>query len=300
VFSLLPNTHTSPTKNYTLSLHDALPICFVQEYQVDIHPEKLKQWSISPQDIVDVLQKTNKETGAQTLEINQAEYIIRGLGYIKSIKDIEETVVFSDDNKPVKIKDLAEVDLGPSPRRGILDKEGAEVVGGVVVARYGENPMQVLKEIKKQVNTVSEGLPQKTLADGTVSKLEIVPFYDRSELIEETVDTLNEALILELLITCLVVLFLIRNLKASMLISSVLTLEVLLVFIGMKFGGVDDNIVALSGIAIAIGSMVDIGIVLVENSVEFIEKNKLLKKPKPISTVVLEATKKVSEPLFTT
>lgn len=273
---------------------------YVKEYQVDIDPEKLRQWKIRPQDILEVLKKTNQETGAQTLEINQAEYIIRGLGYIKSLEDIEETVIFSDQNRAIKIKDVAAVNLGPAPRRGILDKEGAEAVGGVVVSRYGENPMKVLQNIKEKVSLVSAGLPSKTLADGTVSKLEIVPFYDRSELIEETIDTLNDALILEILITCLVVLFLIRNLKASMLISSMLPLAVLMVFIAMKLGGVDANIVALSGIAIAIGSMVDIGIVLVENSIEFIEKNKLRNQPKSITKVVLEATQEVSGAVITT
>lgn len=272
---------------------------YVREYHVDIDPEKLRQWQINPKDILEVLRKANKETGAQTIEMNQAEYIVRGLGYIKSIEDIEETVVFSKANTPVKIKDVANVALGPAPRRGILDKEGAEVVGGVVVARYGENPMKVIQNVKEKVNILSNGLPSKILADGTESKLEIVPFYDRSELIEETVDTLNEALTIEILITCLVVLFLIRNFKASLLISSMLPLAVLLVFIAMKFGGVDANIVALSGIAIAIGSMVDIGIVLVENSMEFMEKNKKLKQPKPIRSVVLDATKEVSGAIIT-
>jgi len=273
---------------------------YVQEYQVDIDPEKLRQWSVHPREVVEVIQKTNREIGAQTIEINQAEYIVRGLGYIKSIEDIEETVVFNKDNRSVKIKDIAEVNLGPAPRRGVLDKEGAEVVGGVVVVRYGENPMKVLNHIKEQVQLVSDGLPRKTLADGTESKVEIVPFYDRSQLIEETVETLNQALLLEILITCLVVIFLIRNFRASLLISSMLPIAVLMVFIGMKLGGVDANIVALSGIAIAIGSMVDIGIVLVENSVEFIEKNKLLKQPKPTSQVVLEATHEVSGAIITT
>lgn len=273
---------------------------YVQEYQIDIDPEKLRQWNLHPQQIVEVLNKTNKEVGAQTIEINQAEYIIRGLGYIKSIEDIEETVVFAENNQAVKVKDLAQVNLGPAPRRGLLDKEGAEVVGGVVVARYGENPMQVIEDVKERVKTVSEGLPSKTLADGTISKLEIVPFYDRSELIQETVNTLNEALILEILITSLVILFLIRNFKASMLISSSLPIAVLLVFIGMKFVGVEANIVALSGIAIAIGSMVDIGIVLVENSIEFIEKNKKLENPLPIHKVVLQATNEVSGAIITT
>lgn len=273
---------------------------YVREYQVDIDPEKLRQWQINPQDILEVLRKTNKETGAQTIEINQAEYIVRGLGYIKSIEDIEETVVFSKNNTPIKIKDVANVELGPAPRRGILDKEGAEVVGGVVVARYGENPMKVIQNIKNRIETIASGLPSKILPDGTESKLEIVPFYDRSELIEETVNTLNEALTIEILITCLVILFLIRNFRASMLISSMLPLAVLLVFITMKLGGVDANIVALSGIAIAIGSMVDIGIVLVENSIEFIEKNKKLERPKPIHKVILEATKEVSSAIITT
>lgn len=273
---------------------------YIQEYQVDIDPEKLRQWQIKPQDIVEVLQQTNKETGAQTIEINKAEYIVRGLGYIKSISDIEETVVFIDGTTPVYIKDVANVNLGPAPRRGILDKEGAEVVGGVVVARYGENPMQVIENVKERIHTISSGLPSKTLADGTVSKLEIVPFYDRSELIEETIDTLDEALTLEILITCLVILFLIRDFRASMLISIMLPLAVLLVFIAMKLGGVDANIVALSGIAIAIGSMVDIGIVLVEVAIQHIEINKERAVPKPLRKVILKATTEVRGAIITT
>lgn len=134
---------------------------YVQEYQVDIDPDQLRQFGIHPQDIVEVLRKTNKETGAQTIEINQAEYIIRGLGYIKSIEDLEETLVFTENNRSIQIKDIAHVDIGPAPRRGILDKEGAEVVGGVVVARHGENPCRFWKRSKPKLKKYRKGFPKR-------------------------------------------------------------------------------------------------------------------------------------------
>lgn len=248
---------------------------YVQEYQIDVDPEKMRQYNIGLSAIVKAVKESNQDIGAQTLEINQAEYLVRGLGYVKSVEDIENAVVTSENFTSIRIKDIANVNLGPQARRGILDKEGAEVVGGVVVARYGANPLEVINNVKDQIADLSSGLPSKTLSDGRTSQITIVPFYDRSELIKETLYTLNEALILEILITILVIIVMVFNLRASILISGLLPVAVLMVFITMKLFNVDANIVALSGIAIAIGTMVDVGVILAENMIRHIESEKL-------------------------
>ncbi|MFT5761792.1 MAG: Cu(I)/Ag(I) efflux system membrane protein CusA/SilA, partial [Polaribacter sp.] len=251
---------------------------YVQEYQIDVNPELMRQYNIGLSQVVKAVKESNKDIGAQTLEINQAEYLVRGLGYIKSISDIENAVVVSKDFVSIKIKDIAKVALGPAARRGILDKEGAEVVGGVVVARYGANPMEVINNVKEKMNELSAGLPSKILKDGRTSQVTIIPFYDRSELIKETLGTLNEALTLEILITILVIMIMVFNLRASILISGLLPVAVLMVFIAMKTFNVDANIVALSGIAIAIGTMVDVGVILSENIIRHLdEENEKLK-----------------------
>ncbi|MFT7627537.1 MAG: Cu(I)/Ag(I) efflux system membrane protein CusA/SilA, partial [Ulvibacter sp.] len=245
---------------------------YVQEYQVDVNPELMRQYNIGLQQVVKAVKESNKDIGAQTLEINQAEYLVRGLGYVKSISDIENAVVTSEDYTSIKIKDIGKVSLGPTARRGILDKEGAEVVGAVVVARYGANPMEVINSVKEKIKELSAGLPSKTLSDGRISQITIVPFYDRSELIQETLGTLSEALSLEILITILVIILMVFNLRASVLISGLLPVAVLMVFIAMKLFGVDANIVALSGIAIAIGTMVDVGVILSENIIRHLDE----------------------------
>lgn len=245
---------------------------FVQEYQVDVKPEALKAFNVGLDAVVMAVKNSNRDVGAKTLEINQAEYLVRGLGYIKSLADLEESVVTVAGNTPVRIKDLAVVSLGPAERRGILDKSGAEVAGGVVVARYGSNPLQVINDLKEKIREVTPGLPSKVLADGTVSQLTIVPFYDRSTLIHETLGTLEEALNQEVIITILVIVVMVLNLRASILISSLLPVAILITFIAMRYAGVDANIVALSGIAIAIGTMVDLGIILSENIISHLEE----------------------------
>ncbi|WP_196885301.1 efflux RND transporter permease subunit [Aureivirga sp. CE67] len=269
---------------------------FVQEYQVDVNPNALQQYNISLAEVANAVKKSNKDVGAQTLEINNVEYIVRGLGYVESISDIENEVVVANENTPIRIKDIAKVQLGPAERRGILDKEGAEVVGGAVVARYGANPMEVIQNVKQKIESIGKGLPSKVLADGRTSQLTIVPFYDRTELIQETLETLNEALILEILITILVIVVMVMNLRASLLISSLLPISVLMVFIGMKLFHIDANIVALSGIAIAIGTIVDLGVILSENIIQHLEKyrNKL-----SINKIVYNATKEVSGAILT-
>ncbi|WP_062058168.1 efflux RND transporter permease subunit [Aquimarina longa] len=269
---------------------------YVQEYQVDVDPELMRQYNISLNHIVKAVKQSNRDIGAQTLEINQAEYLVRGLGYIKSIADIENAVVMSEEFTSIRIKDVANVSLGPATRRGILDKEGAEVVGGVVIARYGANPLEVITTVKNTIAELSTGLPSKQLKDGRISQLTIVPFYDRTELIQETLGTLKEALTLEILITFLVIIIMVFNLRASILISGLLPVAVLIVFIAMKLFDVDANIVALSGIAIAIGTMVDMGVILSENMIRHLYDNK---DNLPINTVIYNATAEVSGAILT-
>jgi Cu(I)/Ag(I) efflux system membrane protein CusA/SilA len=269
---------------------------YVQEYQIDIDPELMKQYGIGLEQIVKAVKRSNRDIGAQTLEINKAEYLVRGLGYIESLEDIKNTVVSSKGYTSLRIGDLAKVSLGPAERRGILDKEGAEVVGGVVVARYGSNPLEVIENVKDKIQELSAGLPSKVLSDGRTTQLTLVPFYDRTELIEETLGTLNEALTLEILITVLVIVIMVFNLRASILISGLLPVAVLMVFIAMKIFGVDANIVALSGIAIAIGTMVDVGVILSENIIRHLEENK---EKLPVNTVVYNASAEVSGAIVT-
>ncbi len=269
---------------------------YVQEYQVDVNPELMRQYNIGLHQVVKAVKESNKDIGAQTLEINQAEYLVRGLGYVKSISDIENAVVSSEDYTALRIKDIGKVSLGPATRRGILDKEGAEVVGAVVVARYGANPMEVINNVKEKIVELSAGLPTKVLPDGRTSQVTIVPFYDRTELIQETLGTLNEALTLEILITILVIIVMVFNLRASILISGLLPIAVLMVFIAMKIFNVDANIVALSGIAIAIGTMVDVGVILSENILRHLDENE---GKSPINTVVYNATAEVSGAILT-
>ena len=244
---------------------------FAKEYQVDINPDALKAYNVSVMDVMSAVRKSNLDIGAETIELNYVEYIIRGLGYVKSLNDLELSVVAVRGNVPVRIRDVAQVAFGPAPRRGGLDKGGSEAVGAVVVARYGSNPMEVINNVKEKIKEIESGLPQKSLPDGTVSKVTIIPFYDRSGLIRETIGTLESALSHEILISIIVIIVLVMNLRASLIVAGLLPLGVLITFILMRAFGIDANIVALSGIAIAIGVMVDIGIVDVENILRHLE-----------------------------
>ena len=240
---------------------------FVKEYQVDVDPEKLRVYGITLGQVMAAVRGSNLDVGAATLEINLAEYFVRGLGYLDNLDELELAVVSERNNVPVYLRDVARVNVGPAARRGILDKSGAEAVGGVVVARYGANPLEVINNVKDKIAELAPGLPKRELADGTISQVTVVPFYDRSELIRETIGTLEEALTLEILITAIVVILLLFNLRSSLLVAGTLPVAVLMCFIAMRYFGVDANIVALSGIAIAIGTMVDMGIVLTESMV---------------------------------
>ena len=291
---------------------------FVREYQIDVDPDAMRAYGVSFADVYRAVQSSNIDVGAKTMELNRVEYFIRGIGFIKGIADIEDSVIKVVDNVPVLVKDVAVVSHGPALRRGALDKEGAEAVGGVVVARYGDNPLAVIKNVKKKIAEISPGLPSKVHIDfskvtadqlrrfgdehdfvaydgsainqdawlnylrqtsvedrpkwTTMSQVNIVPFYDRTGLIYETLGTLYTALSEEILITIIVVILMVMHLRSSVLISGLLPLAVLMCFIAMKFFGVDANIVALSGIAIAIGTMVDMGIVICENILRHLDE----------------------------
>ena len=300
---------------------------FVQEYQIDVDPDAMRAAKVSLADVFQSVRMSNVDVGARTIEINKAEYVIRGLGFIEQVEDIEKTVVKVTDNVPITIKDVANVTLGPALRRGALDKAGAEAVGGVTVVRYGFNPLEAIKNVKKKIEEISPGLPTKVVIDWsrttpvqvgdwieslglsvdrnedvltslshastlnsqlvsqlrsmsreqwpswiTTSQVRVVPFYDRTGVIYETLGTLNTALSEEILVTIIVILVMVLHLRSSILISALLPLAVLMCFIAMKTFGVDANIVALSGIAIAIGTMVDMGIILCENILKHLDE----------------------------
>jgi Cu(I)/Ag(I) efflux system membrane protein CusA/SilA len=244
----------------------------VKEYQIDVNPDAMRAHRVTLPDVFEAVRRSNVDVGARTIELNRAEYVIRGLGFVKSVDDLKKAVLKVTDNVPITIKDVASVTLGPALRRGALDKEGAEAVGGVVVVRYGENPLEVIKNVKAKIQEISPGLPWKPNKKGIPSQVKIVPFYDRTQLIHETLDTLKRALTEEILVTIVVVIVMVNHLTSSALISGLLPLAVLMTFIGMKHTGVDANIMALSGIAIAIGTMVDMGIVLCENIIRHLRE----------------------------
>ncbi|MCL4215827.1 MAG: efflux RND transporter permease subunit [Candidatus Hydrogenedentes bacterium] len=284
---------------------------YVQEYQIDVDPDAMRAYRVTLDQVFNAVRTSNIDVGARTIEVNKVEYVIRGLGFIKSLDDIRSSVIVSNDNVPITIDDVATVSRGPALRRGALDKDGAEAVGGVVVARYGANPLQAIKNAKAQIAELESGMPVHAYIDYkqteratveafaaehnieayhegalnhdswlawandtpreswprwfTTSKVTLVPFYDRTGLIYETLGTLNDAIFLQILVTIIVVIVMVRHLRSSIMISAVLPLAVLICFIAMKHLGVDANIVALSGIAIAIGTVVDMGIILTEN-----------------------------------
>lgn len=269
---------------------------YVKEYQVDIDPFAMRESGVNVRQIADAVRKSNLDVGARTIEMNRTEYLVRGLGYIESLEDLEESVVAVVENTPIRISDVARVTLGPAQRRGALDKAGAEAVGGVIVARYGENPLQVINKVKDEIETIAPGLPAKELSDGTISQVKIVPFYDRTGLIYETLGTLEEALSLQILITIIVIIVMVMHLRTSIVISALLPVAVLISFIMMKYIGVDANVVALAGIAISIGTVVDMGIILTENMLRHMDE----KRPdEPLMETIYRATTEVSPAVIT-
>ncbi|MHC4399006.1 MAG: efflux RND transporter permease subunit [Planctomycetota bacterium] len=315
---------------------------FVKEYQVDVDPDAMRAYGVTLAEVFGAVRKSNIDVGARTIEVNNVEYVIRGLGFLRSVEDLENTVVKSSDNVPVYVGNVAHVSTGPALRRGALDKGGAEAVGGVVVVRYGENPLEAIKHVKEKIGKIEPGLPSKAIIDYrkasraevaafagehgfeaydgshldhdawkgwmtetpqdewpawlTGSQVRIVPFYDRTQLIHETLGTLENALTEEIMVTVIVVIVMVMHLRSSALISALLPLAVMMAFIAMWIFGVDSNVMSLSGIAIAIGTMVDMGIILCENVLRHLdeaepEENRL--------EVILRAAGEVGRPVLT-
>ena len=254
---------------------------YVKEYQVDIDPDAMRSHGVNIMQVMLAVKNSNIDVGAGTMEVNKAEYLIRGLGYIKSLEDLENAAITSRNGVPIRVKDIAKVNFGPGDRRGGL---------------------------KAKIAEMESGMPEKTLKDGTVSKVTVVPFYDRTQLIRETIGTLEEALTHEVLICIIVVLILVLNLRASAVIAGMLPLAVICTFIVMKMVGVEANIVALSGIAIAIGVMVDVGVVMMENVIKGLTPSPspfgegsqyLMPRGKELEKVIYERVSEVSSAILT-
>jgi Cu(I)/Ag(I) efflux system membrane protein CusA/SilA len=247
---------------------------YVREIQVDVDPEALRAHNVTLADVERAVAGSNLDVGARGVELNGVEYLVRGKGYVTSPEDVARAVVRATDGTPLYVDQIADVGLGPAPRRGALDKAGAEVVGGVVTARFGVNPREVVDAVKARLDEIAPSLPKRTLADGTVSQVRVVPFYDRGRIIEETIGTLGTALIQQILITLLVVLVLLLEIRSAFLVAITLPIGVLLSLALMKVLGVDSNLMSLGGIIIAIGTMVDMGIVLTESMQSEIDEGK--------------------------
>ncbi|GMV25811.1 MAG: hypothetical protein AMXMBFR58_18420 [Phycisphaerae bacterium] len=238
---------------------------FVKQYQIDINPDRMRAHRVTMMEIVEAVRKSNIDVGAKVVEGNGVEYFIRGLGFIKSVEDLERVVIREEGGTPLYLRSVATIQLGPDFRRGALDKGGVEAVGGVVLMRYGENPREVVARVKEKILQLEAGLPSRTLPDGRVSKVRLVPFYDRTTIVEETIDTLREALFEEALIAGLVVLFFLAHLRSTATVLPTLPLALAGSFILMYALGIDSNIMSLAGLAIAIGDVADMGIIMTEN-----------------------------------
>ncbi len=238
---------------------------FVKQYQIDLNPDKMRAHRVTMMDVYDAVRKSNIDVGAKVVEQSGVEFFIRGLGFIKSIEDLERVVIRQEGGTPLYLKSVATVQLGPDFRRGALDKGGVEAVGGVVLMRYGENPREVVARVKDKITQLEAGLPTKKLADGRISKVRLIPFYDRTTIVRETIDTLKEALFEEAIIASLVVVFFLMHLRTTVTVLPTLPLALAGSFILMYAFGIDSNIMSLAGLAIAIGDVADMGIIMTEN-----------------------------------
>lgn len=261
---------------------------YVKQYQVEVDPDRLRYHNIPLSEVITAVKAANIDVGAKTVEKGGMEFIVRGKGFIGSgrtepetIDQINNTVVLTRDGIPVRVRDLAQVQIGPAFRRGALDLNGREAVGGVVVMQYGENPRAVIQRVKQKIAGLEPEL------DG----IRILGIYDRTLLIDETVGTLTEALGQETLITIVIVVLFLLHVRASLIIAITLPMAVLMSFAAMKWYGVDANIMSLAGIAIAIGTMVDMGIIVLENIYDALADESSAEDPESRDT----ASKKADE-----
>ncbi len=232
---------------------------YVKQYQVEVDPNALQAYQIPLSSVITAIKRSNNDVGGRLLELGETEYMVRGLGYIKSIADLKTVPVGVDANgTPIRLQDVARIQIGPELRRGLVELNGeGEVAAGVVVMRFGENALATIEGVRKKLDELKKGLPEG---------VEIVPVYDRGNLIERAVDTLTEALTQELIIVSIVCALFLLHLRSSLVIIITLPLGILMAFIVMKWQGINANIMSLGGIAIAIGDMVDGAIVMVENA----------------------------------
>ncbi len=263
---------------------------FVKQYQVTLNPGILLQYKIPLQKVIKAIRKSNNEVGGRIVEFNGAEYVVRGRGYIKSVKDLYKVVVAHDmDGAPLLLEDIANISLGPEMRRGMTDLNGeGEVVGAIVVVRFGEDVLAVIERVKKKLKDLAE---RKSLPIGS----KIVTTYDRSDLIMRAVDTLKEKLIEESIIVSLVSIIFLFHFRSALVAILTLPLAIIISFMAMHFMGLSSNIMSLGGIAIAIGAMVDSAIVMVENAHKHLEHAPPGYNRKE---VIIEAAKEVGRPLF--
>ncbi|MEK6302724.1 MAG: CusA/CzcA family heavy metal efflux RND transporter [Acidobacteriota bacterium] len=262
----------------------------VQQYQIDIDPNRLRAYSIPLSAVVEAVQRSNSNVGGNVVEQNGQWSIVRGIGLISSVSDIENVVISASSGTPIYVRNLATVKLGNAFRVGVLDRDGKEAVGGVVIARYGVNTLEVIGAVKEKLKTLEAGLPPG---------VKIVPFYDRTELILRATSTLKRALIEELLLVTLAHIIFLFHFRSILIVTIPLPLAVLLSFLFMHYMGISSNLMSLSGIAIAIGVLVDAGIVVTENAFRYMEKNAV--DPRDRRRVwqgVLESTKLVGRPIF--
>ena len=240
---------------------------FQKQYQVSVNPNKLVYYNISTMDVANALKENNRDVGGGTFEMNRTNYMIRGLGYLEDIEDIEEISVGSNRSIPIRLKDVADVQVSSDIRLGFADENGeGEVVGGVVVARYGENAKAVIDNVKAKLSDVEKGLPPG---------VQIKIAYDRSDLIEAAIATLKEALIEEVILVSLVVLIFLFHIRSALVATITIPLSVLIGFMFVKLFGISLNIMSLGGIALAIGDLVDAGIVMTENAYKSLVKGVL-------------------------
>jgi len=267
---------------------------FVKGYQITVDPQKLRAFKIPLKKVISAIRSNNNDIGGRTIEKNGFEFIIQGLGYIKDINQIKNIPVKTDKNGiPIRIKDIAKVEIVPLNRRGLVDLNGlGEVVGGIIVMRFGENAYRVIQKVKEKIKEIKQSLPED---------IKIITTYDRSELIEKAIGTLKKALIEESIIVILVVAIFLLHLRSSIVIILTLPIAILTGFLLMKISGITSNIMSLGGIAIAIGAMVDGAIIMVENAHKHIErikkeKGKLTEKDR--KDAIIKSSKQVGKPIF--
>jgi Cu(I)/Ag(I) efflux system membrane protein CusA/SilA len=265
----------------------------VKQYQIEVDSAKMRAVGVSLNMVMTAMSQSNLNVGGKTIEENGMEFVVRGLGLVKGVSDIEQTVLLEKNGTPIYLRDIARVELGGDFRRGVLDLDGREVVGGTVVMRTGENARDVIQRVKAKIAQIQTSLP---------AGVTIKPFYDRSELIDRTLDTLKHALLEEMILVTLAHIIFLFHFRSILIVTFPLPLSILISFILMKQIGLTSNIMSLSGIAIAIGVLVDAAIVLTENVIRHCEHAEEKKGscllPSETFDVVLAASKQVGRPIF--